>query len=117
MELAEWASRYGLVAGITTRGHGFSLGLWSEEGVGEVMTRWRAFRAAFQGRFPTLVLSHQVHGTRVDWHEQRAAHRHHSGLYPRVSRRAGEGDCRVAARRLARRGRWHSRTRPGSREA
>jgi len=33
MELAEWASRYGLVAGITTRGHGFSLGLWSEENV------------------------------------------------------------------------------------
>src|SRR5207247_6268342 len=39
MDLAEWAARYGLVAGITTRGHGFSLGLWSEENVGEVM--WR----------------------------------------------------------------------------
>jgi YfiH family protein len=72
MELQEWSERCGAVAGVTTRGHGFSLGLWSEENVGQVMTRWRAFRAAFQGRFPTLILSHQVHGTRVDWHEQRA---------------------------------------------
>src|SRR2546428_3478376 len=42
MELVEWAERYGVVAGITTRGHGFSLGLWSEENVGQVMSRWRA---------------------------------------------------------------------------
>ena len=34
MELQEWAARFGVVAGITTRGHGFSLGLWSEENVG-----------------------------------------------------------------------------------
>ena len=72
MELVEWAERYGVVAGITTRGHGFSLGLWSEENVGQVMTRWRAFRAAFLPRFPALILSHQVHGTSVAWHEQRA---------------------------------------------
>ncbi len=45
LELREWAERFGLVAGITTRGHGFSLGLWSAESVGQVMTRWRAFRA------------------------------------------------------------------------
>jgi len=37
MELAEWRERYGIVAGITTRGRGFSLGLWSEENVGQVM--------------------------------------------------------------------------------
>ncbi|HET7791518.1 MAG TPA: polyphenol oxidase family protein [Gemmatimonadales bacterium] len=54
---------------MTTRGHGFSLGLWSEEPVGQVMTRWRAFRTAFDGRFPTVVLAHQVHGARVRWHE------------------------------------------------
>src|SRR5207253_1639100 len=41
MELREWAERHGVVAGITTRGRGFSLGLWSEENVGQVMTRWR----------------------------------------------------------------------------
>jgi len=68
MELREWAERYGVVAGITTRGRGFSLGLWSEENVGQVMTRWRAVRAAFGPRFPGLVLSHQIHGTAVTWH-------------------------------------------------
>lgn len=72
MELTEWAERYGIVAGVTTRGHGFSLGLWSDEPVGQVMTRWRAFRAAMQQRFPAQVASHQVHGTEVRWHERAA---------------------------------------------
>src|SRR2546427_12238478 len=67
IELAEWASRYGLVAGITTRGHGFSLGLWSEENVGLVMSRWRAVSAAVRPRFPGVVLAHQVPGTPVPW--------------------------------------------------
>src|SRR2546422_8337330 len=70
MELADWAERYGLVAGITTREHGFSLGLWSEENVGQVMTRWRAFRAAFHAAFPVTVLSHQIHGRAVRWHDE-----------------------------------------------
>src|SRR3989441_9685296 len=70
MELADWAERYGLVAGITTREHGFSLGLWSEENVGQVMTRWRAFRAAFHPAFPVTVLSHQIHGSAVRWHDE-----------------------------------------------
>ena len=69
LELAEWASRYGLVAGITTRHGGFSLGLWSGEPIGTVMTRWRAFRKTFEPRFPTLVLGHQVHGTEVRWYD------------------------------------------------
>jgi len=72
LELAEWADRYELVAGLTTRGVGaapFSLGLWSDEPVGQVLSRWRAFRAAFQPAFPSLVLSHQVHGTAVQWHD------------------------------------------------
>src|SRR5213592_2459284 len=72
MELHEWAERYGVVAGITTRGRGFSLGLWSEENVGQVMSRWRAFRAAFRSAFPALILAHQVHGTLVQWHRQTA---------------------------------------------
>src|SRR2546425_8836512 len=72
LELTEWASRYGIVAGITTRGHGFSLGLWSEERVGQVMARWRAFRAAMRRSFPAQVLSHQVHGTEVRWHDRTA---------------------------------------------
>src|SRR5438046_5721750 len=71
MELRDWAERYGVVAGITTRGsgRGFSLGLWSEENVGQVMTRWRALRAAFPA-FPGVVLSHQIHGTVVQWHRE-----------------------------------------------
>ncbi len=70
MELRDWAERYGVVAGITTRGsgRGFSLGLWSEENVGQVMTRWRALRAAFRPAFRGVVLSHQIHGTAVQWH-------------------------------------------------
>jgi YfiH family protein len=70
MELVEWSERYGIVAGITTRGHGFSLGLWSDEGVGQVMSRWRAVGAAVRSRFPGMILAHQVHGTVVQWHPQ-----------------------------------------------
>jgi YfiH family protein len=68
MELREWAARYGVVAGITARGHGFSLGLWSDENVGQVMSRWRALGAAVRTRFPGVILAHQVHGTAVQWH-------------------------------------------------
>lgn len=67
LELADWADRYGLIAGITTRP--MSLGLWSDEQVGQVMGRWRAFCATFASRFPAVVLSHQVHGSAVRWHE------------------------------------------------
>ena len=67
LELTEWAQRYGVVAGITTRP--LSLGLWSDEPVGQVIGRWRAFRATFAARFPSIVLAHQVHGTDVHWHE------------------------------------------------
>jgi len=56
-----------VVAGITTRP--LSLGLWSDEPVGQVIGRWRAFRAAFGARFPAMVLAHQVHGNHVHWHE------------------------------------------------
>ena len=66
-DASEWAERYGLVAGVTTRPS--SLGLWSDEPVGQVMERWRAFRTAFAPRFPTVVLGHQVHGTEVRWHD------------------------------------------------
>ena len=71
MELIDWAESHGVVAGITTRAHGFSLGLWSDEPVGQVMTRWRAFRAELRTGFPAMVLSHQVHGADVRWHDHR----------------------------------------------
>ena len=70
LELTDWAERFGLVAGVTTR-H-MSFGLWTEEQVGQVMSRWRAFCALFAPRFPTIVLSHQVHGSAVRWHDARA---------------------------------------------
>src|SRR5205809_3098784 len=66
MELQEWAARYGVVAGITTRGHGFSLGLWSEEIVGQVMSRWRAIGAVVRPRFPGVVLAQDRKSTRLN---------------------------------------------------
>jgi YfiH family protein len=66
VELAEWRERYGVVAGMTTRPG--SLGLWSDESVGQVMGRWRAFLAAFAPRFPGVVSANQIHGTHVRWH-------------------------------------------------
>ena len=71
-ELDGWRDRFGIVAGITGRGdgpgRGFDLGLWTEAPVGDVMARWRAFRAAESG-FSAVVLGNQVHGTVVAWHE------------------------------------------------
>lgn len=71
-EVPLWRESHGLVAGITGRGDDpgapFDLGFWSSQPVGDVMSRWRAFRSAFAD-FPAQVLSHQVHGTQVRWHE------------------------------------------------
>ena len=70
-ELADWRSRYGIVAGITARGNGsgagFDLGLWTREPVGDVMTRWREFRRAVGG-FSAHAMAHQVHGAALAWH-------------------------------------------------
>ena len=67
--LTDWRDRHGLVAGITGRGaepgRGFDLGLWSDAPVGEVMSRWRAFRRALPG-FDAVVLGNQVHGVAVE---------------------------------------------------
>jgi YfiH family protein len=67
--LTDWRERHGLVAGITGRGgeagRGFDLGLWSEAPVGEVMSRWRAFRGALAA-FDTVVLGNQIHGVAVE---------------------------------------------------
>src|SRR5438128_10644556 len=69
MELRDWAERYGVVAGITTRGsgRGFSLGLWSEDNVGQDMTRCRGLRAAFHPAFLAGVVGQPVNGTAVQW--------------------------------------------------
>lgn len=67
-EVPGWRERFGVVAGITGRGNepgrGFDLGLWSREPVGEVMSRWRAFRRDLPD-FPGVALGNQVHGVEV----------------------------------------------------
>lgn len=67
-EIPGWREQYGVVAGITGRGselgRGFDLGLWGETPIGEVMTRWRAFRGELPG-FTAVALGHQVHGVEV----------------------------------------------------
>jgi YfiH family protein len=71
-EIPGWRDRFGVVAGVTGRGPGlpggFDLGLWTRSPVGEVMSRWRAFRAVEPG-FEAVILGHQVHRTEVLWHE------------------------------------------------
>lgn len=74
-EVPGWRDRFGVVAGITARGatagRGFDLGLWTDAAVGEVMTRWRAFRHA-EPAFGGVVLGNQVHGAVVAWHDRTA---------------------------------------------
>jgi polyphenol oxidase len=67
-EIPDWQEKFGVVAGITGRGspegRGFDLGLWSKEPVGDVMSRWLAFRRAMAG-FHAIVLGNQVHGVEI----------------------------------------------------
>ena len=75
-EVPRWHDRFGVIAGMTGRGTEpgapFDLGLWTRQPVAEVLGRWRRFRAAIP-ECPRAVLSHQLHGDRVLWHEQLAA--------------------------------------------
>jgi len=70
-ELPEWLDRFGLVAGLTVRGGngGFSLGLMTEEPVGQVMGRWRAFLHAVRRPFPAFQMARQAHTAAVVWDE------------------------------------------------
>lgn len=69
LELAEWATRFGLVAGITTAHDGFSLELSGTAPVGSSIDRWRAFQTHFRPQLPAVVFSRQVHGTQVRRYE------------------------------------------------
>ena len=71
-ELAEWRARFALTAGLTMRGAngGFSLGLATEEPIGQVMGRWRSFLHAMRPAFLAVQAAPQVHSARVTWHEQ-----------------------------------------------
>jgi copper oxidase (laccase) domain-containing protein len=70
-ELGEWRERFGLVAGLTLRGgnDGFSLGLLTEQPVGQVMGRWRAFLHVMRPGFPAVQMARQAHTAAVGWHE------------------------------------------------
>jgi polyphenol oxidase len=61
-EIPDWRDRYGVTAGIT--GREFDLGLWSQQPVGEVMSRWLAFRRALSG-FHAVALGYQMHGVEL----------------------------------------------------
>ena len=67
-EIPAWRERYGVIAGVTGRGsdseRGFDLGLWSQEPVGDVMTRWLTFRRGFS-EFHAVALGNQVHGVQI----------------------------------------------------
>ena len=67
-EIPGWQEQYGVIAGVTGRGsdaeRGFDLGLWSREPVGDVMTRWLAFRRGLP-EFRAVALGNQVHGVQV----------------------------------------------------
>ncbi len=67
-EIPTWREQYGVIAGITGRGsehgRGFDLGLWSAEPVGEVMSRWLAFRRELADS-PAAALGQQVHGVEI----------------------------------------------------
>ncbi len=71
MEVPGWRERYGVVAGITTRGtpaEPFDFGLTSHVPVTRVMAQWAGFRGAEPG-FPLVTLGRQVHGAEIAWHE------------------------------------------------
>ena len=67
-EIPGWREQYGVIGGITGRGsepgRGFDLGLWSTQPVGEVMSRWLAFRRSMNG-FHAVALGNQVHGVEL----------------------------------------------------
>jgi YfiH family protein len=71
-EIPGWREELGVIAGITGRGKGpapgFDLGLWTDNPVGQVMSRWRALREAEPG-FRCTALGHQVHGATLARHE------------------------------------------------
>lgn len=70
-ELATWREGLGVIAGITGVGDSgtpFDLGLAGTGPAGEVLDRWGALRRAVPG-FGGIVVSRQVHGIQVLWHD------------------------------------------------
>jgi YfiH family protein len=99
-ELAAWRERFGVAAGITTRGEpgggGFDLGLGTGAPVGGVIGRWRALRHAEAG-FPAAAVGLQVHGTEVAVAEPAAGWLLLDGVDGLVARRPGVLLCVTVA--------------------
>ncbi len=68
LELADWATRFGVVAGITTRANDFNLGLTTAAPAREVTEHWRQLATAMRPGFQSMVGGLQVHGTTVARH-------------------------------------------------
>jgi YfiH family protein len=68
LELADWATRFGVVAGITTRAHDFNLGLTTDAPARDVTEHWRQLASAMRPAFPSMVGGLQVHGTTIAVH-------------------------------------------------
>lgn len=70
LSLVDWHEQHGLVAGITAAGDG-DYGLYSPDPARVVVDRWLALpgRLGGGGRFESVVVSRQVHGTRIAQHE------------------------------------------------
>ena len=69
LEIPGW-DEFGVVAGITERVEGFSLGLNSPEPAATITANWRAFRAAMRPRFTAFVLGLQCHDTEIAVHDR-----------------------------------------------
>lgn len=90
-ELAGWREQFGVAAGITGRGDGppFDLGLAGAEApVGQVMDRWRSLRKSLP-EFSGMVVSRQVHGTEILWHECAGGLQIHDGVDGHATDRTG----------------------------
>jgi polyphenol oxidase len=72
-ELSDWRKRYGVVAGITGRGSSqtpYDFGLAGTVApAGQVIQHWLSLRTAVPG-CDGIVVSRQVHGTEVLWHDR-----------------------------------------------
>jgi len=69
IELTDWETRFGVVAGVTTRGtttHPADFDLRRYDQSAEIRDRWGALRQELG--FGGLVVARQVHGTEVLWH-------------------------------------------------
>ena len=69
--LATWRSRFGLVAGLTTRGESHGDCSFALRGSDPADEAWRALGAAFDPEFTGMAVARQVHGNKIAEHPAR----------------------------------------------